>query len=216
MKLLKKVNKGLMLTLVVLLILVIYLINVESKRNSEKPEIEKTCTEYINLMNKYAIMPKEAQKLYNVSEVSSEEKEQVKEKSKKDIENSIGKLNEELKTRMINDELAIEMQKDIVEEFVKSSNDEFVSVITSFNKEISKIRKFAFDDDQVTVTFSSKADLETKYLENNSEEVTRKSTFNAEEETITLKKIDNTWKVVYADMQYSDYTASSSMEVKYY
>jgi len=65
MKFLSKINKGLVLTIIVLIILSIYLANIEIKRKSAKPEIEKVVKEYIALTNEYAVLPEEMQKLYS-------------------------------------------------------------------------------------------------------------------------------------------------------
>ena len=61
MKFLKKINKGFILTIIVIVLLVIHLVNVEAKRSTEKPHIEKTAKEYIELVDKYAILPEEYQ-----------------------------------------------------------------------------------------------------------------------------------------------------------
>ena len=71
MKFLKKINKGLVLTILVLLGLIIYLINVEVTRNKVKPEIEKICKEYID---EYLKMPEGADKLYTAEERSQKRK----------------------------------------------------------------------------------------------------------------------------------------------
>ena len=205
MKILRKVNKGLILTIIVVLALSIYLIGVEANRNKEKPDIEKICKEYVELTNKYAVMPEESQKIYTTSGETASDSEKRKEDFKKQIEVQMNKFAEELKTKMIDNETARDMQKEILGDFLENSNDIFSSVITKYNREITKVRKFNFDADQVTVTFDTKIDVETKYLGSGleeSNETTKKENFNANSETITLKKVDNNWKVVYADLTY--------------
>lgn len=193
MKILKKINTGFVLTLIVLLILIIYLISVEAKRKSEKLNIEETCKAYVDLIDKYAIMPKDNQKLYNLN---NPENTINIENTKKDIEKAISKemdkLEKDLKTKMIDNDTAIKMQKDSVESYLKNENDITTSVVTNFNREIKKIKKFAFDDDQVTVTFSSAVEKEIKYLENSIEEkeLSKKSNIEFPDETITLKNVD--------------------------
>ena len=41
MKFFKKFNKGLILTVIVITLLIVHLVNIEAKRSAEKPEIEK-------------------------------------------------------------------------------------------------------------------------------------------------------------------------------
>ena len=164
MKVLRKVNKGLILTIIVLIILSIYLIGVEANRNKEKADIEKICKEYVELTNKYAVMPEENQKIYNNSQITAGEAEKKKEDLKKEINTQMNKFAEELKNKMIDNETAINMQKEIIGDFLENSNDIFSSAIVKYNREITKIRKFDFDSDQVTVAFDTKIDVETKYL----------------------------------------------------
>ena len=49
----RKINKGFILTVIVVGILVIYLVQLEIQRNKEKPEIQKMCESYIDYVNKY-------------------------------------------------------------------------------------------------------------------------------------------------------------------
>ncbi len=129
------------------------------------------------------------------------------------------KLEKELKLKMIDNEIIVKMQKDMVASYLQNE-DISTSVTTSFNREIIKIKKMVFDEDQVTVTFYSKVEKEVKYLESNNEEeekeISKKTSFNPSEETITLKNVDGKWKVVYADLQYQDYFASHGMTTMVY
>lgn len=212
MKYLKKINKGFALTIIVILILVIYIISVEAKRSASKPDIEKACKEYIEIINKYAVLPEDKQKLKNTQNLNKEEIEKVKEENKKAINEQMDKIEKELKAEMIENELAVKMQKEQIEEFLSNQNDMATSFVTKYNKEIVKIKKFVFDEDQVTVTFNSKTEKEVKYFDTLEEkELSKKEDSNAQEETITLQNINGSWKVVYADLQYQDASAGFSV-----
>ena len=63
MKNLKKINLGLLLTIITLLAVTIYSINIEAQRKSSKDEIKKTCEEYIDVVDKYLVLPEDAQVL---------------------------------------------------------------------------------------------------------------------------------------------------------
>lgn len=207
MKWLKKINKGVVLTIIVLVVLVIYLVTLETSRNKEKSIIEETCKEYIEFMNKYAVIPEKSQKLYKVGITSKEEAERIKSQTKEEINKQILELEKELKTKMIDNELAVKMQTNTLREYLENNNNPFETVISNFDKEITKIKKFEFDEDQVTVTFTSKIEQETKYLDESTEEtkeLSKKGNFNSSDETITLQKIDGNWKLVYADLMYAD------------
>ena len=61
MKVLKKINKGLILTIIVVVVLVIYLIGVEKQRDSDKTEIKNTCQEFLGFIDRYTVLPEENQ-----------------------------------------------------------------------------------------------------------------------------------------------------------
>lgn len=204
MRWLRKLNKGVVLTTIVLIVLIIYLISVEAKRNSEKPNIETACKEYIELINKYVVLPEQNQKVYNTAELNEEDQVKKQEELNLAITLHTDKLRKELTTKMINNDMSIDMQRDRVEDFIKNGNNIFSSVITKFDKEITKINKFVFDDNQVTVTFSSKIDGETKSLNAEGKDVSKINNYEASQETITLQNVDGKWKVVYADLQYGN------------
>ena len=88
MKLLKKINKGLVLTVIVLVALIIYIVTVEISRNNEKPNIETACKNYIETINKYSVYPEKLQKLYNKEEYSEEQKKAAGEVLKREISRS--------------------------------------------------------------------------------------------------------------------------------
>lgn len=47
MKALKKINKGLILTILVLIVLILYFNDLEKQRDKDKPDIKKTCEDFI-------------------------------------------------------------------------------------------------------------------------------------------------------------------------
>lgn len=128
------------------------------------------------------------------------------------------KLEEELKTKVIDNDLSLKMQKEAIKSNLESENDIFTSVVTNFDKEIKKIKKFVFDEDQVTVTFTSKVEKQVKYLDATGEEnkeLSKQADFETGEETITLQNVDGKWKVVYADLQYRDYSEGFTQTVMF-
>lgn len=199
MKMLKKINKGLILTVLVLLVLFIYLFTVEMNRNKAKPEIEKNVKEYIELMNKYATIPSDMQNLY--MQISPEEIEAKKKEFDTRITEHLNKYEGELKEQMINNQKAVDMQKEVLEDFLKEENNMQSSIIIKYKKELVKIRKYLFDDDQVTLTLETKTEVESKYL-SNGEEKLQKNEVTSNDDTMTLKLVDGKWKVVYSAIEY--------------
>lgn len=204
MKILRKINIGLVLTIIVVLAVTIYSINVEMTRKKEKENIKIACEEFIKTTSKFSMLPEEYQTLDK--KVTEQELEQYTEEVKKG-----------LKEKMINNNVALDIQTTILEsELEQQISSE--NIVTNFEREILKINSYAFDGDQVTVTFKGKVSKDIKslvangYDENFNEikkEETKNSSFDTEQEIITLQKIDNNWKVVYSDLQYSEDNFSS-------
>ena len=81
------------------------------------------------------------------------------------------------------------------------------SIIVDFNRKITKISSIQFSGNQVTVVFNSKISVKKKYKEINLEtgeetEKIREINHDAAGESITLEKIGNDWKVIYADLNF--------------
>ena len=76
MKILKKVNLGFILTLIVLAILIAYLVGVEKQRSVDKPEIKKVCEDFIDITDKNSVLSEDLQKIgVNLTEEKLDEQE---------------------------------------------------------------------------------------------------------------------------------------------
>ena len=199
MRYLKKINKGVVLTIIVIGILVIYLIGVEAKRNAEKPNIEKVVKDYFSFFNEYSVLPADNQKLETKIK-NEEEAKKIDEKLDSEIKDQLERFEENVKTRMIDNKTAIDIQKGILEGILSEGNDLKQSITTKYNREITKIKKYEFDENQVTVTFDSNIEIEIKYLDSNNKERIKKDTQKNQDESITLNYENESWKVVYTDL----------------
>lgn len=199
MKFIKKINIGLILTIIAIFAVVVYSVNLESERMLAKDDIKKSCENFINLTDKYCTLPSEYQ-------VIGEKSSDV------NLNNYYIEMENELKDKTINNEIA-NLQKVILTEYLKNQLVDTSKITVTFKREITKISKYVFDGNQVTVSFNSKITTKQKYKDINLEtgelsEKTREDTFDIQNESITLEKKDGTWKVVYADLQYQDMNSS--------
>ncbi len=199
MKFIKKVNIGLILTIIAIIAVVVYSVNLESKRKSAKEDIKKACEEFIDLTDKYYTLPSEYQ-------VIGEESTDV------DLTDFYTKMEDELKTKTTSDGTA-NIQKTILTEYVKNQLVDTSKITVSFNREITRISNYNFDGNQVTVTFNSKVTTKQKYNDIDLEtgetsEKISENVFEVQDESITLEKKDGTWKIVYANLQYQDSDSS--------
>ena len=97
MKVLRKINKGLLLTIIVVAVLVIYLTNLEKQREADKVDIKKACEDFIALTDKYVVLP-EDMRTYT-GEISKENKEKIE-----------TQLKDALKKQMVDNDKAVEIQ----------------------------------------------------------------------------------------------------------
>ena len=192
MKILRKINKGFILTVIVLVVLSIYLINLEKQRETDKKEIEKACEQYIEFTNKYVVLPEENQKL--TQQISDTELNKYKEE-----------LEAKLKEQMIDNKDAVDLQYQILVSTLEG-NFSKNSIVTNISRTITDKPKYEFDGDQVQVTFTAKLSKTEKYLENGDDTEedakTRSNTQDTYNDQINLQKVDGKWKIVYSNLQF--------------
>lgn len=188
MKKLKKINKGLILTILVLLVLTIYSINIEKQRKQDKTYIKEVCEEYIKTIDEALVLPEEMQDLK--IEIS---------KNKKDEYEKVVKDN--LRKVMIDNDEVIQLTYDRLEDTIYNSE----SRITKSERKISKISSYEFDSNKVEVNLNAVVNTTTKYLNGNDEEESKTDSFVSNNDIIELQKIDGKWKVTYSNLQGIDW-----------
>ena len=189
MKILRKINKGLILTIIVLLALTVYLANVEKQRKADKEDIKKACEEFISFTDKYSVLPEEMQKL---TEPVSENKV---EEYKKEMKTELEKL-------MIDNKEAVKLQYQNLEFCLDDGYNNSDGIRSNLERKITKISSYEFEGNQVTVTFKAKVKTTTKYLNEENKEQERQNSYDSENDEIMLQKIDGKWKIVYSNLQY--------------
>ena len=197
MKIWRKINKGLILTIIVLVVLIIYLKQVEKQRELDKTSIKTACSEYINMVDNLIILPEEMQG--HSQNLTQEDENKIKEN-----------INNELKKVMIDNKDAIEIQEQFIFDNIKQSNRS--KIITNVDKTIDEISKYEFDGDQVVVTFSTEVKTEYKQMDSKSNKEEEKENIQSTYgEEITLQKVDGIWKIVYSYLDYNQSQADLYM-----
>lgn len=185
MKLLKKINRGLIVTTVVLAAVVIYLVTLWIVQGKERPVVEETCQNYINTAVSYKMLPEKY-------------RSETPDMKKEELDSYISSMTKDLKAFYTGNEQSfqhrIEQYKSDLE-----SQAQGIGVVYKYQKNIKEFKDFTFDGDTVTVTILTDSVLDGPNIyvtgsprENISAQTT---------DTITLQKEDDTWKVVYADLQ---------------
>ena len=185
MKVLKKINKGLILTIIVLAALLIYISSIEKQRNSDKPDIRKACEEFIALTDKYVVLPEDMQK----SEVSEEKVNEYVNQMKNDVEKV-----------MISNTEALKIQEQVIENNLRDSYNA-LDVRSKVSRKIKKINGYEFDGNQVTVKLNNQVEIVTKVFDE-IESTKETETFDASSDEIILQKVDGKWKIVYSNLQF--------------
>lgn len=185
MKVLKKINKGLILTIIVLAALLIYISGVEKQRNADKPDIRKACEDFILLTDKYVVLPEDMQK----SEVSEEKVNEYVNQMKSDVEKV-----------MISNTEAVKIQKQVIESNLRNGYDA-LDVRIKMSRKIKKINGYEFDGNQVTVKLKDQVEIVTKVFDE-IDSTKETETFDASNDEIILQKIDGKWKIVYSNLQF--------------
>ena len=173
MKVLKKINKGLILTIIVLAALLIYISGVEKQRNADKPDIRKACEDFILLTDKYVVLPEDMQK----SEVSEEKVNEYVNQMKSDVEKV-----------MISNTEAVKIQKQVIENNLRNGYDA-LDVRIKMSRKIKKINGYEFDGNQVTVKLKDQVEIVTKVFDE-IDSTKETETFDASNDEIILQKID--------------------------
>lgn len=186
----KKINKGFILTLIVLVALTLYILKVEMQRNADKEEIQKVYEEFIDFTDKYAVLPENLQTITDT-------------KPEKEIDEYKKQLKAELKKLMIDDEDAVRLQYQYLEPILTKGYNK-LEVRISQEREIGKIYVYKFDGNKVTIKFQGNLNRKVKFF-NGTEEVVETETFEVPYNEIVLQKVDGQWKVEYSNLQFDKY-----------
>lgn len=181
-KLLKKANRGILLTVFVLIAVSIYLITSAFMQAAEKPQIEKICRDYTAAEISYMMLPER----WRTGEepMPQEEIEAYKVKMQAEIEPWY------IDNQRIRD-LALNRLDAAIDDQTAG-----MSKIIECTKEIARFESFSFSGNEVTVVFKSRTAVDRSKSEY--EEGGR--IVEETSDTIMLQKEDGKWKLVYASL----------------
>lgn len=179
-KLLKKANRGILLTAFVLIAVSIYLITSAFMQAAEKPKIEELCRSYTEAEIKYMMLPEKWR-------TSTEQMPQ------NEVDAYIEKMQAEIEPWYINNQrirdLAINRLDGAIDDQTVS-----MSKIINCTKEIARFESFSFNGNEVTVVFKSRTAVERS----KSEYEAGGRIVEETSDTIMLQKEAGEWKLVYA------------------
>ena len=175
----RKVNRGMLLTLAVLAILIVYLAVVALQQSVQKEEIRNICTEALELMSEEIILPENAR-------LSSENYSEESYNSRvKEVQTHMEKYQAESTTLPACIATAFRMQADLGTYFTSYENTNALDF------------KCLFAGDMVTVTFTT---LLTYDLAGNELQKTEEPHRERVSQRFILKRENGTWKIVVFDV----------------
>lgn len=191
MKAISKINRGLIVTLIVLIAVIIYIIAVNVGQDMQKPEIKKACADYIAMDIKYKLLPSD----YT----------DVTKKVPQSLQDSIiSNMKSDIKATYINN-------KPLVDTVIKGYQDNLDlqfkngANLKSLKRQILKFNSINFEGDTVVVNFNSMVDAKmiTAYSTDSTTGVVTPTyqTINSQTaDSISFEKVNGIWKVVVANL----------------
>lgn len=185
MKFLQKVNRGLILTLLVLAVVVAYSVSISVSHASEKPEIRNICKKYIATAVDYKMVPEK----YRSEKLEMPQGE---------LDKYIADMSRDIKAFYSDNE---QTYKYMLASYKASLQDQAKGkdVIYSYKKDITDFKKFIFDGKTVTVTILTNSVYDGPNVFQPG--TARESIAAQTTDVITLQQINGKWKIVYAYLQ---------------
>lgn len=190
MRILKKINKGVIATFIVVFILTMHLMSIEMDRKQQKGKIETACRSYLQTIDTIMTIP---------------------EADRKDIDGYIEKVKTTIQPHLVDKKEVLDLQMKWITQALEQEK-ETEQFIKSQESEIVKMARYQFDNDQVTVSITGKQSKEIESAQTQEIHTSKSDT----SDEIVLKKEGDTWKIVYANL--SDVTMAlqaTHLEINY-
>lgn len=190
MRILKKINKGVIATFIVVFILTMHLMSIEMDRKQQKGKIETACRAYLQTIDTIMTIP---------------------ETDRKDIDGYIEKVKTTIQPHLVDKKEVLDLQMKWITQALEQEK-ETEQFIKSQESEIVKMARYQFDNDQVTVSITGKQSKEIESAQTQEIHTSKSDT----SDEIVLKKEGDTWKIVYANL--SDVTMAlqaTHLEINY-
>ena len=189
MKVFSKINRGVILTVIVLLGVAAYLIGLEIMQSSASKDIEALCQKYVAAELNYHMLP-EGQRVEKPSMTEAE------------LDSYIAQMREELIPYSVDNEQTYRYLLESLEENLRSQADGN-AVTYTFTKEIVKT-EITFDGDKASVRLTSLTTYEGISDDTpafGSPAVIQNDSAKGETtDTISMQRVNGEWKLTYASL----------------
>jgi hypothetical protein len=185
MKFFSKINRGLILLVLIVAAIAVFLVAQSISQAKVKPKIKDVCQQYINTAIGYRQLPEKYKK--DNPEIPQAELDKY-------INDMTNNLKAFYADNDVNYKHVIERYKADLEEQAKGKG-----VVFNYKKDIKEYLKFTFEGDTVTAIIRTNSVLDgpnSRLPGAPRENISAQTT-----DSIILQKIDGEWKVIYADLQ---------------
>lgn len=182
LSLFKKLNRGAVLTVILLLAVVIYLITLAAVQSGEKPEIEKICRDYISLETEYALLPQD----YRAgNEIMPEE----------ELQSYLAEMEAAITPYYIVNDRIRQLALERLEGRLIDQAEGWDRIL-SYEKNITDFYSFSFSGSEVTVLIKTQSIIERP--DNPVSKAAGGRVAGETRDTVVLQKNGDQWMVVYA------------------
>jgi len=188
-KILRKLNRGAIVTTVVLLAVVIYLVALNITQQKDKEDIMTACEAFLQADADWRVLPVD----YKNGETRLPEDQ---------FNQFLADMKADKAKYYISNQAALENDLVYLNGTLNTQNEGMVPLITSFENRIIKFSNISFNGNSVSVTIDTQVAVESLNLAAGDTAPVRQSLRSSD--TITLQKEDGAWKVVYAYINTGD------------
>ncbi len=187
MKVLAKINRGVILTVVVLLGVAAYLIGLEVMHSSARKEIGALCEEYVQAELGYHMLPEE----YRGATPGMTEAE---------LDSYIAQMKEDLTPYYVNNEQTYQYLFSSLEQSLRNQAQGY-DVTYELTKDIMQT-EITFDGDKARVQLSCYTTLKgtTAYTPDIAATTPNNSVSRETRDTLYLQRVDGEWKLTYSNL----------------
>lgn len=188
-KILRKLNRGAIVTTVVLLAVVIYLVALNITQQKDKEDIKTACEAFLQADADWRVLPVD----YKNGETRLPEDQ---------FNQFLADMKADKAKYYISNQAALENDLVYLNGTLNTQNEGMVPLITSFKNRIIKFSNISFNGNSVSVTIDTQVAVESLNIAVGDTAPVLQSLRSSD--TITLQKEDGAWKVVYAYINTGD------------
>lgn len=184
MKVLKKFNRGVIITVIAVIGVSSYLVGLGITQHAEIPAIKQVVESYINTYVGYNMLPAE----YRTATPNMPQAT---------MDSYVAKMETDIKSYFAAGDNSYKFMTDTLKSDLQSQTSD-TTVVYSYTKDISKYTAFTFDKSTVTVTLDTNSSYDGPDKSNSGTGSFKGNAVTTD--TVVLKKVDGVWKVVYSDI----------------